>query len=240
MPNPTVPGACQLNSTLSRDSTIPSKGTRVPRPGHTDNIPSPTTSLHQRHTTRHSTAHSNTRQFLATMYNCKGFIQSADYISTLLNSADAIFLSETWLRSYQSQVMSDVLSQHGLNMSHNVIFHKSGMIYASPDYTGRPYGGVSWVFITNSSLSYHEIEPSSDRVIPVQVMCGKQHMQALIGSNMRFYESGDRQQTEFIATLNAIQTVVDEYAQLGPVRLVGDLNVQLPRGRKLPKYWTAR
>ena len=33
---------------------------------------------------------------------------------------------------------------------------------------------------------------------------------------------------------------MDEYAQLGPVRLVGDLNVQLPRGRKLPKYWTAR
>ena len=82
MPNPTVPEACQLKSTLSRGSTIPTKGTRVPRPGHTDNIPSPTTSLHQRHTTRHSTAHSNTRQFLATMYNCKGFMQSADYITT--------------------------------------------------------------------------------------------------------------------------------------------------------------
>ena len=167
-------------------------------------------------------------------------MQSADYISTLLKSADALFLSETWLRPYQSQVISDVLSQHGFNMCDNVVFHKSGMINAPPDYTGRPYGGVSWVFDTNSSLSYREIECSSDRVIPVQVMCGKQHMQVLIGVYMPFYKSGDRQQTEeFIATLDAIQTVVDEYAQLGPVRLVRDLNVQLPRGRKLPKYWTA-
>ena len=69
------------------------------------------------------------------------------------------------------------------------------MINASPDYTGRPYGGVSWVFNTNSSLSYCETERSSYRVIPVQVMCGKLHMQVLIGAYMRFYKSGDRQQT---------------------------------------------
>ena len=231
MPNPIVPGAYQPNSTLSRDSTIPNTGTRVPGPGHTGSIPSHTTSLHQRHTTRHSTAHSNTRQFLATTYNCKGLMQSTDYIATLLKSADALFLSETWLRPYQSQVIFDVLSQHGFNICDNVVFHKSDMINAPPDYTGRPYDGVSWVFNTNSSLSYREIECSSDQVIPEQVMCGKQHMQVLIGVCTPFYQSGDRQQTaEFIATLDAIQTVVVEYAQLGPVGLVGDLNVQLPRG----------
>ena len=55
---------------------------------------------------------------------------------------------------------------------------------------------------------------------------------------MPFYKSGDQQQTEeFVATLDAIQEVIDKYAPMGPLQLCGDLNVQLPRGYKLSKSW---
>ena len=86
-------------------------------------------------------------------------------------------------------------------MCDNVVFHKSCMINAPPDYTGRPYGGVSLVFNTNSSLSYHEIECSSDRVIPVQVMCGKPHMQVLIGVYMPFSTDTNVRSTRLMLSL---------------------------------------
>ena len=70
-------------------------------------------------------------------------MQSSEYVCNLLKSTDALFLSETWLKPYQSNVISEVLSLNGVDTDNCSIFCKSGMIYAPADYVGRPYGGVA-------------------------------------------------------------------------------------------------
>ena len=165
-------------------------------------------------------------------------MQSSEYVCNLLKSTDALFLSETWLKPHQSNVISEVLSFNGVDTDNCSIFCKSGMINAPADYVGRPYGGVAWICNHNDLLNYREIECASNRVIPLQVMHGNHHVQTVIGVYMPFYKSGDQQQTEeSVATLDAIQEVIDKYAPMGPLQLCGDLNVQLPRGYKLSKSW---
>ena len=84
-------------------------------------------------------------------------MQSSEYVCNLLKSTDALFLSETWLKPHQSNVILEVLSLNGVDTDNCSIFCKSGMINAPADYVGRPYGGVAWICNHNGLLNYREM-----------------------------------------------------------------------------------
>ena len=54
---------------------------------------------------------------------------------------------------------------------------------------------------------------------------------------MPFY-NGKSDQTElYIETIDALQALVDQYASIAPIKIIGDLNTQLPTSQKLVKNW---
>ena len=46
---------------------------------------------------------------------------------------------------------------------------------------------------------------------------------------MPFYQPGNSVQTDkFLDTIDALQVLVDDYAAIAPIKIIGDLNVKLP------------
>jgi hypothetical protein len=88
-------------------------------------------------------------------FNCKGFKQSADYITEQLKSADILCLSETWLRPGELHLIDEVLSH--VDWARFGVFSKSGMADADPEYKGRPYGGFSIIYRKSKKCNLFEI-----------------------------------------------------------------------------------
>ena len=54
---------------------------------------------------------------------------------------------------------------------------------------------------------------------------------------MPFY-NGKREQTDlYIETIDALQVLIDQYASIAPIKIIGDLNTPLPLSEKLSKNW---
>ena len=114
------------------------------------------------------------------------------------------------------------------------------MIDASPDYAGRPYGGVSLICSSNSGTRfvYEEAPCDNKRIVCVKVMTGDNtHIKTIIGVYMPYYKNDTQQTEEYLAALSDIQIIIDEFAPLGPLQIVGDLNAQLPKSDSLCHNW---
>ena len=120
----------------------------------------------------------------AEAFNCKGFGQFSEYIFDRLQACDFLGLTETWFRPHELHTISSSMQNHPkFKDSHMdyMIFSKSGMTDIEPDYTGRPFGGISCIFKNKPNLNVKGIEILSDRLIAlglydmsdslVQVIC---------------------------------------------------------------------
>jgi len=195
--------------------------------------------MHSR--TNVSQSNDQTYDFKCTAFNCKGFYQSSEYIACLCKKNDVTFVSETWAKPHSLDTIPDSLSKLGIDLDKTEIFSKSGMVDAPPDYSGRPYGGVSLICSerANVGLKYTEVACDNNRILCTKVLSSNNlHIKTIIGVYMPFYKPGCTSQTEeYIATLSDIQTLIDEYAPAGPVQLVGDFNAQLPKFKPTGSNW---
>ena len=63
-------------------------------------------------------------------------------------------------------------------------------------------------------------------------------VQVILAVYMPYYDSGNKHQTEeYLLTIDALQSCIDKYATLAPLKILGDFNVQLPRADKLSDRW---
>ena len=181
--------------------------------------------------------------FNTTSFNCKGFNQSIEYIGNLCKTNELLFLSETWFKPHHiaSQSISESLSKQGLQIDSRKIFSKSGMEDAPADYVGRPYGGVTMICSNINKeicLEYEEVPCSNNRIVCVNVKTeSNEHIKTVIGVYMPYYKNCIQQTDEYLTTLSDLQVLIDEFAPLGPLQIVGDLNAQLPSTADPPKNW---
>ena len=119
-----------------------------------------------------------------------------------------------------------------------LVFAKSSMDDIDYDYTGRPFGGIAMVCRQSDSLSFHELKAQSNRVLAVAVSDASGSITQIIVSVYLPYYNASPEQTElFIATIDALQYILDEYAMLAPVKICGDMNAQLRKSDQVSKKW---
>ena len=88
-----------------------------------------------------------------TTLNCKSLVSNHEYVNALINSAQILFLQETWLRN-DDQI-------EPLFNSKSRIYHKSAI---PPSYkVGRPFGGIAWI-IHNEISSKTRINFVTERI----------------------------------------------------------------------------
>ena len=173
-------------------------------------------------------------------YNCKGITQSFYYIEQNIVNNLVSFLSETWVKPGQNDIIDElfkpIIGQDGQT------FSKGGMDNAPSDYIGRPYGGVAFICNHSELFSFQEIPCDSSRSIALKVLDkSNRQIATLIGAYMPYYDKNDCSKTdEFIETLDAIQPIIDEYSLFGPIEFIGDINVQLPSKKQLRRDWFKR
>ena len=125
------------------------------------------------------------------------------------------------------------------NISDLMVISKSGMNDVDAGYRGRPYGGVALVYKQHSILVYSEIKTNHDRIVALKVCdISGRAVQIIICVYMPFYQRGNSQQTENVVdTMDALQALIDEHGAVAPIKIVGDLNVQLPQKLSLVPGW---
>ena len=165
-------------------------------------------------------------------------MQSAALVEHFIIDNDIVFLGETWIKLGQDDILYDIFDDSIAN-DNLQIFGKSGMTDASNDYTGRPYGGVAFICKSNAKLCYQEIPCLSDRVTAIKVISAtKVQVATMIGVYMPYYDRSKPEKTDnYLETLDCIQLLLDEYGPIGPVKLLGDFNVQLPRRNQIRSNW---
>ena len=78
---------------------------------------------------------------------------------------------------------------------------------------------------------------ANDRVIGVKVLNNSGIVELLLYVYMPFY-NGDISQTDlYLETTDVLQSIIDEYAAVSPIHIMGDLNVRLPIQQMLHKNW---
>ena len=109
-----------------------------------------------------------------------------------------------------------------------------------PDYSGRPFGGVSIICKMNTNFTYRELPVPSDRLIAVCIDDSHDNSAHIILNVYMPFYNGDLAQTEkFVDTIDTMQSFVDEYVAMAPIKIVGDYNVQLPRKDFLNPKWSS-
>ena len=104
------------------------------------------------------------------------------------------------------------------------------------DYSGRPFGGVSMIVKPNKYFTCKEIENLSDRIVSVGLYDEGSHLiQVICLTYMPYYNGKSEQIDLYIETIDALQAVIDQYAPMAPIKILGDLNAQLPTSEKLAK-----
>ena len=177
-------------------------------------------------------------------YNCKGFKQSVDAISTMVLEHDIVGLSETWLRPGELPSLklgiSDIHTRSGHGKDNSFcVFAKSAMTEVDSTYRGRPFGGVALLCKPKDDIVYSEIKSSNDRIVAVKV-CDRNGnvIHVVINVYMPFFQRGNHLQTEkFIDAIDALQVLLDEYAAIAPIKIIGDFNVKLPSNLTLSPGW---
>jgi exonuclease III len=113
------------------------------------------------------------------------------------------------------------------------------MADADPEYKGRPYGGVSIIYRKSKKCNILEIETTNTRTIAVGIRDNSGALKhVIVNMYMPYYDGTKGTQTdEYIECLDVLQTFIDKYAQVCPIKVMGDFNAQLPRTVHLCRNW---
>ena len=81
-----------------------------------------------------------------------------------------------------------------------------------------------------TGLSYSEIDADSGRITGVIVKDNNGNPIHIMSSVYLPFHPGDANQMElFIETIDVLQSVIDKYGHLAPLKIMGDFNAQIPR-----------
>ena len=169
-------------------------------------------------------------------FNCHGIKQSCFYVAERLKLCDILCLQETWLRPHELQFVHKL---GGNSLTDCDIFFKSSMNDIDACYSGRPFGGLVTIVRYNEHFKGTEIYVDSDRLQVVALKDKSSNtVHVIINVYMPYFHSGDKTQTEeYIQTLDLLQNIIDTYSGICPVKVIGDLNTQLPTSVQLNKRW---
>ena len=105
-------------------------------------------------------------------------------------------------------------------------------------YTGRPFGGVAIITKGIPNVTVLEINVASDRICAVGLYdeCGN-IIHVVASVYMPFYNSSKVKTEEYMETMDHLQSLLDQYAPVAPVKICGDFNAQLPHMNKLSPTW---
>ena len=89
------------------------------------------------------------------------------------------------------------------------------------DYSGRGYGGVT-IIVKNSPNYYtREIPIASKRLITVGLYDTNDNLlQIICGAYLPFYDGDKTRLAQYIETIDALQTIIDEYASQSPIKIL--------------------
>ena len=169
-------------------------------------------------------------------FNCHGFKESSDFILNRLSDVDFLCLTETWLRPQESNLINSLLIDHS-NTRYEV-FNKCGMTYSDNDLNGRPYGGLSVICRKNDQLCFSMLPCDSERICPILISDKRDNpLHIIVNVYMPYFDKSKNSQTDlFIETIDILQSFIDNYSGLAPIKLVGDFNAQLPTQKVAEKH----
>ena len=193
----------------------------------------------------HNSSTNNTQEqqitIVAETLNCHGFAQSSEYVLNRLNHCDILCLTETWIWPHEINLVSNTIHSHPSVVQTSreyTVVSKCGMNDRESDYSGRGYGGVTVIVKNSSNYFTKEIPTASDRIVAVGMYDKNDILtQVICSSYLPFYDGDKTRLAQYIETIDALQTLVDKYACLAPIKILGDFNTQLPTSAKLSKKW---
>lgn len=146
-------------------------------------------------------------------------------------------LSETWLKPEEIHVIDSIVNNcDELSQSQVTVFAKSSMVDLDGAHRGRPFGGMALICKHSADRIYDEIPVMTERIQSLKVCDATGHpVQVLCSVYLPHYSADST--PDFIETLDELQSLIDTYASLCPIKVLGDFNVQLPKSCVLSKHW---
>ena len=171
-------------------------------------------------------------------FNCHGFKQSANYITKHIKQCDFMLLSETWLWPHELTLIDKSICDSNSSDDFKV-FSKSSMCNVESDYCGRPFGGLAIIAKVNVHYSCFEIPTDCDRLLVVEVKDNNGTLlQVLCNIYMPYFDRSKKEQIAiYVEVIDVLQSILDKYAAIAPVQLLGDFNTRLPISAVLHKNW---
>ena len=169
-------------------------------------------------------------------FNCHGFNSCFDdIINELLTTSDIAFICEHWLQPYEIPGVQRLLLNEGLKC------HLKSSINPEEVLTGRPYGGVGFIYRKSPDLSYRITETDSDRISAMQILnkTDGKILLNLFGVYLPHYNGEPEQIATYSECLDQLQALIDNCHD-SPIIVLGDLNAAIPRQQNLQHNWYRR
>ena len=151
-------------------------------------------------------AHQN-RDIRITSINTQGLKSNTEYITSLLNTNDIIFVCEHWLSNAEKTIVNNLTFRHALYFTP-----------AEKGPTGRPFGGNC--FLVSKEFTNVKILHEDSNILTIQLTANNMNM-IIIGVYLTCYH--DRSTIEKYSTqLNTLSAIINMYMDEGEIMIVGD------------------
>ena len=158
---------------------------------------------------------------------------SFDMILQQMSNVDCMFLSETWLKPDDLNVIRQMIQKQ----NYHCILKTS--VDSEVTLEGRPYGGVCFIYKNMPNINIVNIEVDDERICAIKLLSGGRVVLTIIGAYMPHCDGSAARAGMYSETLEKIQLIIDNIDP-SPVMFVGDMNAPLPRQHHLPKQWYKR
>ena len=154
-------------------------------------------------------------------FNCKGFKpRNYDYLSYLFKQCDIMMIQETWLYSFQEDIITDTL---GDSCCHAV----SAMSDDDVGRLGRPFGGCAIVWNKNLPIHVTPILTSSNRLCAISITT-PQNSFLIFSIYMPVHNGSQVTCNEFRDVLIEVSSLVRAHDDF-TVLIGGDFNLDIKR-----------
>ena len=126
------------------------------------------------------------KEIKSVSFNCLGFKSSSALIDNLCIEYDICFLREHWLKPLELPFVKSLYKDK------NIWSHLKSSVDPESVSSGRPHGGVGFLFKESGDVTYWVLEVSSDRLCAIQVISSHSVILTCIGVYGQFSEMGAR------------------------------------------------
>lgn len=159
--------------------------------------------------------------------NCLNFKTNRFYIDKLLAMSNIVFLSEHWLNSEES----NLLSERYINFN---IFFQSDMDIRNIDKNrGRPFGGKCW--LVEKRLEVISCDFDNQNYSIIKIRFGNQNL-VLIGVWVQFDDGSKERLLNFKSTISAFESLIED-CDSDMIMFLGDWNCDVNRSKRFDKLF---